>query len=116
MTSPRRTAPAGLDWDYAPAPESAAIGRLRDRYQMYIGGRFVDGHGDDVKTVNPANEEVLATVSTASAADVDTAVAAGWRPIARRAHAALERDALRATLTEREAAVLRQVAGGAEFE
>ncbi len=75
MTSPRGTAPAGLDWDYAPAPESAAIGRLRDRYQMYVGGRFVDGHGDDVKTVNPANEEMLATVSTAAAADVDTAVA-----------------------------------------
>ncbi len=76
MTSPRRTAPAGLDWDYAPAPESAAIGRLRDRYQMYVGGRFVDGRGDDVKTVNPANEEMLATVSTAAAADVDVAVAA----------------------------------------
>ncbi len=76
MTSPRGTAPAGLDWDYAPAPESAAIGRLRDRYQMYVGGRFVDGRGDDVKTVNPANEEMLATVSTAAASDVDTAVAA----------------------------------------
>jgi aldehyde dehydrogenase (NAD+) len=76
MTSPRPTASAGLDWDYAPAPESAAIGRLRDRYQMYVGGQFVDGRGDDVKTVNPATEEMLATVSTAAAADVDVAVAA----------------------------------------
>jgi len=65
-----------LDWDYAPAPESAAIGRLQDRYQLYVGGRFVDGRGDDVKSINPATEEALASVSTASIADVDDAVAA----------------------------------------
>ena len=65
-----------MDWDYAPAPESAAIGRLRDRYQMFVGGRFVDGRGDDVKTINPATEEALASVSTAGTADVDDAVAA----------------------------------------
>ena len=57
---------AHLDWEYAPAPESAAIGRLRDRYQMFVGGRFVDGRGDDVKTINPATEEPLASVSTAA--------------------------------------------------
>src|SRR6478672_13356287 len=76
MTSTTKTSHSHLDWEYAPAPESAAIGRLRERYQMYIGGRFVDGRGDDVKTINPANEEALATVSTASTADVDLAVAA----------------------------------------
>ena len=65
-----------LEWEYAPAPESAAIGKVRERYQMYVGGAFVDGHGDDIKTINPANEEALAAVSTASPADVDTAVAA----------------------------------------
>ena len=65
-----------LDWDYAPAPESAAIGRLRDRYQMFVGGRFVDGRGDDIKTVNPATEEPLAAVSTAGSGDVDDAVRA----------------------------------------
>ncbi len=70
------SAPTHLDWDYAPAPESAAIGRLRDRYQMYVGGRFVDGRGDDVKTINPATEEPLAAVTTASTADVDDAVRA----------------------------------------
>jgi len=48
-----------LDWDYAPAPESAAIGRLQDRYQLYVGGRFVDGRGDDVKSINPATMVVL---------------------------------------------------------
>src|SRR6476660_2949109 len=65
-----------LDWEYDPAPESAAIGRLRERYQMFVGGRFVDGRGDDVKTINPATEEPLASVSTADAADIDDAVRA----------------------------------------
>ncbi|MEJ7649000.1 MAG: aldehyde dehydrogenase family protein [Nakamurella sp.] len=63
-----------LDWEYAPAPESAAIGRIKERYSMFVGGKFVDGRGEDLKTVNPATEEPLAVVSTASTADVDTAV------------------------------------------
>ncbi|WP_353648329.1 aldehyde dehydrogenase family protein [Nakamurella sp. A5-74] len=63
-----------LDWEYAPAPESAAIGRIKERYSMFVGGKFVDGRGDDLKTINPATEEPLAVVSTASTADVDTAV------------------------------------------
>ncbi len=67
---------AHLNWEYDPAPESAAIGRLRDRYQMFVGGRFLDGRGDDVKTVNPATEEPLASVSTATTADIDDAVRA----------------------------------------
>jgi len=62
------------DWDYAPAPESAAIGRIRNRYQMFVGGRFVDGNGDDLQTLNPGTAEHLAVVSTASAVDVDDAV------------------------------------------
>src|SRR6478672_2735919 len=76
MTPPESGTSNHLDWEYAPAPESAAIGRIRDRYQMYVGGRFVDGRGDDVKTINPGTEEALASVSTASIADVDDAVAA----------------------------------------
>jgi len=67
---------AHLEWEYDPAPESTAIGRLRDRYQMFVGGRFVDGRGDDVKTINPATEEPLASVSTASTSDIDDAVRA----------------------------------------
>jgi aldehyde dehydrogenase (NAD+) len=62
------------DWEYAPAPESAAIGRVRDRYAMFVGGQFVDGRGDDLTTLNPATAQPLATVSTASSHDVDDAV------------------------------------------
>jgi aldehyde dehydrogenase (NAD+) len=76
MTSRQSGRSTHLEWEYAPAPESAAIGRLRERYQMFVGGRFVDGRGEDVKSINPANEEALASVSTAAVADVDTAVAA----------------------------------------
>jgi len=64
-----------VDWDYAPAPESAAIGRIRDRYQMFVGGKFIDGRGDDLKTLNPATAEPLSIVSCASESDVDDAVA-----------------------------------------
>ncbi|SDP02467.1 aldehyde dehydrogenase (NAD+) [Nakamurella panacisegetis] len=63
-----------VDWDYAPAPESAAIGRVKQRYQMFVGGRFVDGGGDDLETLNPATAEPLSVVSTASGGDIDTAV------------------------------------------
>ena len=57
---------AAADWEYAPAPESAAIGRVRDRYQMFTGGAFVDGRGDDLTTLNPATAQPLSVVSTAS--------------------------------------------------
>jgi len=67
---------AATDWDYAPAPESPAIGRIQDRYRMFVNGNFVDGRGDDLKTLNPATAEPLAVVSTASSADVDEAVVA----------------------------------------
>ncbi|GGM02151.1 aldehyde dehydrogenase family protein [Nakamurella endophytica] len=77
--APHPTPGSALEWDYAPAPESAAIGRIRDRYRMYLDGDFVDGQGDDLTSVNPATEEPLATVSTASAADVDRAVTAARR-------------------------------------
>jgi aldehyde dehydrogenase (NAD+) len=68
------TSSTPFEWEYAPAPESPAIGRVKERYQMFVGGKFVDGSGDDLKTINPATEAGLSVVSTASATDVDTAV------------------------------------------
>ena len=67
------------EWEYAPAPESAAIGRLRESYGMFVDGQFTGGEGGTLKTVNPANEEVLAEVAVAGEADVDRAVAAARR-------------------------------------
>jgi aldehyde dehydrogenase (NAD+) len=67
------------DLTYAPALESAAIGRIKDRYQLYVDGAFVDGGGEDLVSLNPATGEPLTVVSTASSADVDRAVAAARR-------------------------------------
>ena len=72
MTSP---------WEYAPAPESRELADLKPHYRMFVGGEFVDGGGQPIKSLNPATEEILAEVSSADAGDVDRAVAA-----ARRAH------------------------------
>ncbi|MBW0117325.1 aldehyde dehydrogenase family protein [Pseudonocardia abyssalis] len=66
-------------WDYAPAPESAALANLQPSYRPFVDGAFVDGGGQALTTVNPATEEVLAEVGTASAQDVDRAVAAARR-------------------------------------
>ncbi|ALX03944.1 aldehyde dehydrogenase family protein [Aeromicrobium erythreum] len=68
-----------MDLTYAPALESAAIAAIKPRYQLFLDGAFVDGGGDDLTSVNPATGETLTTVSTASAADVDRAVAAARR-------------------------------------
>jgi aldehyde dehydrogenase (NAD+) len=67
------------EWEYAPAPESRAIGRLRESYGMFVDGQFSGGEGGTFKTVNPADEEVLAEVAVAGEADVDRAVAAARR-------------------------------------
>ncbi|GAA1278235.1 aldehyde dehydrogenase family protein [Saccharothrix xinjiangensis] len=42
-------------------------------------GQFVEGGGEPLKTINPATEEVLAEVSTATSDDVDRAVQAARR-------------------------------------
>ncbi len=63
-------------FEYAPAPESRDIARLRPSYQIFVDGAFRDGRGDAIKTINPADEAPLAEVSEANAADVDDAVKA----------------------------------------
>ena len=68
-----------MEWQYAPAPESAALANVAPAYRPFVDGAFVDGGGEALKTVNPATEEVLAEVGTASPDDVDRAVAAARR-------------------------------------
>lgn len=64
-------------FDYAPALESTGIVSIADRYGLFIGGKFVaPKSGKYFPTINPATEKVLAKIATASAADVDLAVAA----------------------------------------
>ena len=68
-----------MTWEYAPAPESAALANLKPAYRPFVDGEFVDGGGEPLKTLNPATEEVLSEVGTASHEDVDRAVAAARR-------------------------------------
>ena len=63
-------------FEYAPAPESRALANLKEHYKPFVNGEFVDGSGEPLKTINPATEEILAEVGTASESDVDTAVKA----------------------------------------
>lgn len=64
-------------WTYAPAPESADHIHVKPVYDLYIGGKFVaPKSGIYFKTVNPANEQVLAEVAEAGPEDVDAAVKA----------------------------------------
>ncbi len=66
--------------EYDPAPESAAIARLKPSYGLFIDGEFSNGEAhEQFATVNPANEETLAMVAQASAADVDRAVSSARR-------------------------------------
>lgn len=63
------------DWEYAPAPESKDHVRLKDKYDLFINGRFVAPQsGKYFDTINPATEDKLAEVAEASEADVNTAV------------------------------------------
>ena len=62
-------------WDYAPSLESTDHIKLASRYNLFIGGKFVEPHSKKwFETINPATEERLAEVAEADAEDVDRAV------------------------------------------
>lgn len=64
-------------WDYAEAPESTESVKLRSRYELFIGGKFVKPKSQTYfPSINPATEETLAEVAEANEADVDVAVQA----------------------------------------
>jgi len=67
----------GDKWDYAEAPESTAPVKLRSQYDLFIGGKFVKPKSKKYfKSINPADEKLLAEVADANEADVDAAVKA----------------------------------------
>ncbi len=64
-------------WAYSRAPEGREIVRLQDRYDLFVGGRFIEPKsGRYFETINPATEETLAEVAEAGEEDVDLAVRA----------------------------------------
>ncbi len=72
----RPAAPAlifGDLWNYDPAPETADP-KLKSRYELFIGGKFVaPASGKYFDSINPANEQKLAELAHANAADVAAA-------------------------------------------
>ena len=65
------------NFEYAPAPESAALVDIKSEYGLFINGKFVAPKaGKTFTTINPATEEVLAKVGYAELADVNLAVTA----------------------------------------
>ena len=64
-------------WEYAPSLESTNHVQLKKKYDLFIDGKWVKPKsGKYFKSINPANEEVLAEVACADADDVDLAVKA----------------------------------------
>jgi aldehyde dehydrogenase (NAD+) len=91
MTTPRTIARPGASsssipqlifgdlWEYDPAPETADP-KLKSRYDLFIGGKFVaPKSGKYFDSINPATEEVLAQIALANQADVDAAYSAAHK-------------------------------------
>ncbi len=65
------------DWNYSPSLESTSHLNLKKRYDLFIDGKWVKpSSGVYFKTINPANEEILAEVAHGNQDDVDKAVKA----------------------------------------
>lgn len=65
------------EWKLADAPESSDHVDIKDRYELFIGGKFVGPKSKKYfDSVNPANEKILSKVAWASKKDVDHAVGA----------------------------------------
>lgn len=66
-------------WEFDPAPESADP-KLKERYDLFINGKFVAPKGRQYfDSINPANEQKIARIAHAKAADVDLAYQAAQR-------------------------------------
>ncbi|MEO8383514.1 MAG: aldehyde dehydrogenase family protein [Acidobacteriota bacterium] len=83
-------ASSALVWEYAPSLEATDYVRIAPRYNLFIGGKFVEPHSKKwFQSINPATEEVLSEIAEADAEDVDRAVKEArrayekvWRKIA----------------------------------
>ncbi len=65
---------------YANAPESTSVVKLKERYELYIDGKFTaPTSGQYMDSVNPANGKVLTKFAVGNEKDVDLAVKAARR-------------------------------------
>jgi aldehyde dehydrogenase (NAD+) len=64
-------------WQYEPSLESTEHVKLEKKYDLFIGGKFVEPQsGKYFSTVNPSTEAKIADIAEANAQDVDRAVGA----------------------------------------
>ena len=112
---------SGSAWDYAPAPESRKLAKIKPEYGHYINGRFVaPAEGKYFDTVDPSTEQKLARVAQGSQKDVDKAVRAArnayekhWSKMPGKERGkALYRIARLIQERSRELAVLESIDGG----
>lgn len=62
-------------WEYEEAPESTDHIDIKEQYELFIGGKFVEPEkGRYIDSVNPAKEEVIARFGEATQQDVNKAV------------------------------------------
>tara|TARA_Y100000588_G_scaffold393231_2_gene508321 strand:+ start:147070 stop:148536 length:1467 start_codon:yes stop_codon:yes gene_type:complete len=62
-------------WEYSPALESTDHIQLKEKYDLFINGKFCPSESEKYfETINPANENVIAQVAYASNTDVIKAV------------------------------------------
>ena len=65
------------NWDLAPAPESTSHITIKDKYGLFIDGKFIKPNsGKYFLSINPATEDKLAMIAEANEKDVDKAVKA----------------------------------------
>lgn len=74
-----QTSSDGL-WSYAPSLEATDHFKIRERYDLFIDGKFVAPRSGVYRpTINPATEQALSRVAEAGSSDVDRAVRAARR-------------------------------------
>lgn len=62
------------EWKLSPAPESKGHVKLKEKYDLFIGGKWVKPESKKYfETIDPSNETVLAKVAQAGKKDVDRA-------------------------------------------
>jgi aldehyde dehydrogenase (NAD+) len=76
-TSPNSDLKLDFDsfWSYSDAPESSDHIKLKEKYNLFINGEFVEGKKSrTINTINPATEKPLAEFTEATSEDIDLAV------------------------------------------
>lgn len=66
-----------MSWKYDPAPESASHVLLKERYDLFINGKFIPPHSKKYYSdINPATEAMICEVAYGQEKDVELAVQA----------------------------------------